>query len=81
MPRYSKDPGVFLSLCGKAASSQPFHYSPSSLLRQHPTRYAIRAGRLLSAEELRYLRTVMVTAAIHQYLSWRPLPEGYHLLP
>ena len=83
MPGYSKDPGVFLSLCGKAASSQPFHYSPSSLLRQHATRYTIRAGRLLSAEELRYLRTVMVTAAIHQYLSWRPLLNKFksHPLP
>jgi hypothetical protein len=69
MPNCSKDPGVFLSGCGKAASSQPFHYSPGSLLRQCPTRCAFRAGRLLSAEELRYLRTVKVTAAIHQYLS------------
>lgn len=41
------------------------------MLRQYPTRYTFRAGRLLSAEELRYLRTVKVTAAIHQYLSRR----------
>lgn len=39
------------------------------MLRQCPARYTFRAGRLLSAEELRYLRTVKVTAAIHQYLS------------
>lgn len=39
------------------------------MLRQYPTRYAFRAGRLLSAEELRYLRTVIVTAAIDQDLS------------
>jgi hypothetical protein len=56
-------------------------FSPSSLLRQLPTRYVIRAGRLLSAEELRYLRTVMVTAAIDQYLSQKLVPEGSHSLP
>lgn len=26
MPSYSKDAGVFLSMCDKAASSQPFHF-------------------------------------------------------
>jgi hypothetical protein len=51
------------------------------MLRQCPTRYAFRAGRLLSAEELRYLRTVMVTAAIDQYLSQKLVPEGSHSLP
>lgn len=49
-------------------------FSPSSLPRQCPTRYVIRAGRLLSAEELRYLRTVKVTAAIDQYLSQKLIP-------
>ncbi len=39
--------------------------SPSLLLRQHPDRYAIRAGRNLPDKEFRYLRTVIVTAAIH----------------
>jgi outer membrane usher protein FimD/PapC len=39
--------------------------SPSLLLRQSPTRYAIHAGRNLPDKELRYLRTVIVTAAIH----------------
>ena len=40
--------------------------SPSSLLRQCPNRYAFRAGRNLPDKELRYLRTVIVTAAIHR---------------
>jgi hypothetical protein len=40
--------------------------SPSLLLRQYPDRYAIRAGRNLPDKEFRYLRTVIVTAAIHQ---------------
>ena len=39
--------------------------SPSLLLRQCPNRYAFRAGRNLPDKELRYLRTVIVTAAIH----------------
>ncbi len=43
--------------------------SPSPLLRQRPDRYAIRAGRNLPDKEFRYLRTVIVTAAIHQGLK------------
>ncbi len=39
--------------------------SPSLSLRQFPDRYAIRAGRNLHAKEFRYLRTVIVTAAVH----------------
>ena len=37
--------------------------SPGPLLRQRPSRYAIRAGRNLPDKEFRYLRTVIVTAA------------------
>ena len=39
--------------------------SPSALSRQCPSRYAIRAGRNLPDKEFRYLRTVIVTAAVH----------------
>ena len=42
--------------------------SPGSCLRQCPDRYAIRAGRNLPDKEFRYLRTVIVTAAVHQGL-------------
>jgi hypothetical protein len=35
-------------------------------LRQHPDRYAIRAGRNLPDKEFRYLRTVIVTAAVYR---------------
>ena len=35
-------------------------------LRQLPDRYAIRAGRNLPDKEFRYLRTVIVTAAVHR---------------
>ena len=43
--------------------------SPGPLLRQCPNRYAIRAGRNLPDKEFRYLRTVIVTAAVHRGLS------------
>ena len=39
--------------------------SPSSWLRQCPSRYTIRAGRNLPDKEFRYLRTVIVTAAVY----------------
>jgi hypothetical protein len=39
--------------------------SPSSSLRQYPYHYAIRAGQNLPDKEFRYLRTVIVTAAVH----------------
>src|SRR5438270_4511434 len=40
--------------------------SPSAWPRQRPTRYAIRAGRNLPDKEFRYLRTVIVTAAVYR---------------
>src|SRR5579872_5428069 len=40
--------------------------SPSRSLRQSYDRYAIRAGRNLPDKEFRYLRTVIVTAAVHR---------------
>ena len=39
--------------------------SPSSWSRQCPNRYTIRAGRNLPDKEFRYLRTVIVTAAVY----------------
>jgi hypothetical protein len=39
--------------------------SPSSSSRQYPYHYAIRAGQNLPDKEFRYLRTVIVTAAVH----------------
>ena len=39
--------------------------SPGPLLRQRSNRYTIRAGRNLPDKEFRYLRTVIVTAAVH----------------
>ena len=43
-------------------------------LRQRPNRYAIRAGRNLPDKEFRYLRTVIVTAAVYRgFISGLPL--------
>ena len=39
--------------------------SPGAQLRQRPDRYTIRAGRNLPDKEFRYLRTVIVTAAVY----------------
>ncbi len=45
--------------------------SPSLSLRQCPNRYAFRAGRNLPDKEFRYLRTVIVTAAVYWgFDSW-----------
>ena len=65
MPRYSKgswglsvqvrDVGVFTDNA----------ISPGPWRRQRPSRYTIRAGRNLPDKEFRYLRTVIVTAAVY----------------
>ncbi len=51
--------------------------SPSLLLRQCPNRYAFRAGRNLPDKEFRYLRTVIVTAAV--YWGFNSLLRDYSL--
>ena len=43
--------------------------SPSSSSRQCPNHYSIRAGQNLPDKEFRYLRTVIVTAAVHRGFS------------
>src|SRR5690554_7125243 len=43
--------------------------SPGPLLRQCPSRCAFRADRNLPDKEFRYLRTVIVTAAVYWGLS------------
>jgi hypothetical protein len=69
-----------MSACSKAPRGLPvlsrviriFTYtsiSPDPLLRQCPDRYAFRAGRNLPDKEFRYLRTVIVTAAVYWGLS------------
>ena len=53
--------------------------SPSSWLRQCPDRYTIRAGRNLPDKEFRYLRTVIVTAAVYWGFSQLLCPKTNNL--
>ena len=74
---YSKAPrGLFvLPRVGRIFTASSI--SPSPSLRQRSSRYAIRAGRNLPDKEFRYLRTVIVTAAVHRGFSselLKPLP-------
>ena len=65
VPSYSKAPrglSVLLRVTGIFTGTT---ISPSLLLRQCPNRYAFRAGRNLPDKEFRYLRTVIVTAAVY----------------
>ncbi len=54
--------------------------SPGALSRQCPNHYAFRAGRTLPDKEFRYLRTVIVTAAVYWGLSSK-LRADAHLSP
>ena len=69
MPSCSKAPrGLFVLLRVTGIFTGPA-ISPSPSLRQCSSRYAIRAGRNLPDKGLRYLRTVIVTAAVHRGFS------------
>ncbi len=54
---------------------------PSLSLRQRPDRYAFRAGRNLLDNEFRYLRTVIVTAAVHRGFGRQLLERLDNQLP
>ena len=65
-PRCSKAPrGLFVLSWGTRIFTGT-SISPSPLSRQRSTRYSFRAGRNLPDKEFRYLRTVIVTAAVHR---------------
>ena len=69
IPSYSKAPrGLFVLLRVRRIFT-PTSISPGPSSRQRPTRYTIRAGRNLPVKEFRYLRTVIVTAAVHRGFS------------
>ena len=53
--------------------------SPSLRLRQRSSRYAVHARRNLPDKELRYLRTVIVTAAVYWGFGRELRPEGLTL--
>lgn len=82
MPSYSKGPrGLFVHsrVSGIFTATT---ISPSPLRRQRPGRYTIRAGRNLPDKEFRYLRTVIVTAAVYWGFSSRlRIPKDADLSP
>ena len=65
MSSYSKAPWGLSVLSQVPGIFTGITISPSLLLRQCPNRYAFRAGRNLPDKEFRYLRTVIVTAAVY----------------
>ena len=66
MTGYSQAPlGLFVQLRVTRIFTRT-SISPGPSLRQCSTRYAFRAGRNLPDKEFRYLRTVIVTAAVHR---------------
>ena len=76
MPSCSKAPWGLSVLVRVNGIFTAIAISPSPSLRQCPNRYAIRAGRNLPDKEFRYLRTVIVTAAVYWGFSSKlaPLP-------
>ena len=74
IPSYSKASwGLFVQLWVTSIFTR-HAISPSPLLRQSSSRYAIRAGRNLPDKEFRYLRTVIVTAGVHPRFGSRLAP-------
>ncbi len=69
----SRGLSVLLRECGIFTTTS---ISPSPSLRQCGSRYAIRAGRNLPDKEFRYLRTVIVTAALHWRFSSELRPKA-----
>ena len=65
VPSYSKAPRGLFVLSWVTRIFTGISISPSPSLRQRPSRYTIRAGRNLPDKGFRYLRTVIVTAAVH----------------
>jgi hypothetical protein len=69
MSAYSKAPRGLSVLSRVTRIFTSSTISPDLLLRQRPSRYTFRAGRNLPDKEFRYLRTVIVTAAVYWGLS------------
>ncbi len=74
-PRCSKAPRGLFVLSWVTRIFTGTSISPSPLSRQCSSRYSFRAGRNLPDKEFRYLRTVIVTAAVHRgFASWLRTP-------
>jgi len=66
MPSYSKAPRGLFVLLRVHGIFTATSISPGPSLRQCSDCYTVRAGRNLPDKEFRYLRTVIVTAAVHR---------------
>ena len=66
---YSKAPWGLSVLSQVTSIFTSTTISPGTLSRQCPNHYTFRAGQNLPDKEFRYLRTVIVTAAVHWGLS------------
>jgi hypothetical protein len=76
IPGYSKGSrglSVLPRVCGIFTTTT---ISPSPSLRQCSSRYAIHARRNLPDKEFRYLRTLIVRAAVYGCFGCQLLPEG-----
>jgi hypothetical protein len=74
-PGYSKAPRGLSVLSWLAGIFTGSAVSPSPSPRQRSDRYVIRAGRNLPDKEFRYLRTVIVTAAVYRGFGRELLPR------
>jgi len=70
MPSYSKGAQGLSVLPRVDSICAVSSISLSLMLRQCGNRYAIRAGQNLPDKEFRYLRTVIVTAAVYRGFGW-----------
>ena len=69
MPNYSKAPRGLSVLLQVAGIFTGITTSPGLQPRQLSNHFTIRAGRNLPDKEFRYLRTVIVTAAVYRGLD------------
>ena len=69
VPSWSKAPWGLSVLARVTSIFTGTSISPDALSRQCPNHYAFRAGRNLPDKEFRYLRTVIVTAAVYWGLN------------
>ena len=73
---YSKAPWGLSVLSQVTSIFTSTTISPSTLSRQRPNHYTFRAGQNLPDKEFRYLRTVIVTAAVHWGFGSKLLPTN-----
>ena len=69
VPSWSKAPWGLSVLARVTSIFTGTSISPDALSRQRSNHYAFRAGRNLPDKEFRYLRTVIVTAAVYWGLN------------